>query len=77
MLTGKVAALPGFKAVAKVPLPPLIGLVEMSDLHFVGARVLRKPVAKREVPVEAHKFAKINIGDTWVAAKITGLGKSD
>src|SRR6266481_4745599 len=65
-LTGEVAALPGFEAVAKVALPPLIGLIEMSDLHFVGSRMLRKPAAKCEVAVETHKFAEINIGNTRV-----------
>src|SRR4029077_9462829 len=67
-LTGKITSLPGFEAVTKVALPPLIGLIEMSDLHFVGSRMLRKPVAKCEVAVETHELAKINIGNARVAA---------
>ena len=67
-LAGKVAALPGFEAVAKVALPPLIGLVEMTDLHFVGSRVLRKPVAKCEVAIETHELSKINVGDARVTS---------
>jgi hypothetical protein len=55
-LTGKVAALPGFEAVAKVTLPPLIRLVQMTDFHFVGFRVLGEPVAKSEVSIETHEF---------------------
>jgi hypothetical protein len=43
--------LPGFEAVAKVAFPPLIGLVEVTDLHFVGFRMLGKPVLKSEVAV--------------------------
>ena len=46
VLTGEIAALPGFEAVAEVAFPPLIGLVQVTDLHFVGAWVLRKQVAK-------------------------------
>ena len=40
----------------------------MSDLHFVGSRMLRKPVAKCEVAVETHELAKVNIGNAGVAA---------
>src|SRR5438874_690064 len=67
ILARKVAALPGVEAVAEVTFPPLIGLVEMTDLYFVGLRMLGKPVAKSEVAVEPHEFAKINIGDARVA----------
>ena len=59
MLTGKVAALPRIEAVAKVALPPLVGLVEMPDFYFVGFQVSRKPVAKCEVSIQTHEFAKI------------------
>src|SRR6266550_6685569 len=65
-LTGKVAALPGFEAVAKVAFPPLIGLVQVAHLYFVGFRVLSKPVAKSEVAVQTHEFPKINVGNTRV-----------
>lgn len=65
-LTGKIAALPGFEGVAKVTLPPLVALVEVTDLHFVGARMLREPITKSEVAIETHKFAEINIGNTRV-----------
>ena len=67
-LTGKVAALPGFEAVAKVAFPPLIALIEVPDFYFVGFRVLAKPVAKGEVPVKAHEFAKVNIGDSRITS---------
>ena len=67
-LTGKVAALPGFEAIAEVTFPPLIGLVEMTHLHFVGFRMLCKPVAKSEVAIETHEFPKINVGNTRVTS---------
>ena len=67
-LAGKVAALPGFEAVAKVAFPPFIGLVQVPDFYFVGSWVLGKPVAKSEVAVETHEFAEINIGNARVAA---------
>jgi hypothetical protein len=65
-LTNEVAALSGFETVAKVAFPPLIGLIEMTDLYFVGLRMLRKSVAKGEVAVKTHELAKINIGDSRV-----------
>src|SRR6266536_1707645 len=67
-LSDKVAALPGFEAITKVALPPLISLVQMTDLYFVGLGVLRKPIAKGEVPVKTHEFAKINIRDTRITS---------
>jgi hypothetical protein len=67
-LTGKVDALPGFEAVAEVALPPLVGLIEMTDLYLVGFRVLGKPVAKSEVAIETHEFPKINVGNTRVTS---------
>src|SRR3989442_12574394 len=45
---GEVTALPGFETVAEAPFPPLIGFVQLSDLHFVAFRMLGKPVAKSE-----------------------------
>ena len=68
VLTGEIAALPGFEAVAEVAFPPLIGLVQVADFYFVGFRVLGKPVAKGEVPVKTHEFAKINIGDSRITS---------
>src|SRR5207302_10180509 len=67
-LTGKVAALLGFKSITDVSFPPLICLVEMTHLYFVGFRMLCKPVAKSEVAIETHEFSKINIGNTRVAS---------
>src|SRR5438132_1412621 len=66
--SSKVAALPGFEAIAEVTFPPLIGLVEMTHLHFVGFRMLCKPVAKSEVAIETHEFSQINVGNTRVAS---------
>jgi hypothetical protein len=60
--------LPGFEAIAKVAFPPLVGLIQVADFHFVGVWVLRKPVAKRKVPVKAHEFAKVNIGDSRITS---------
>src|SRR2546430_15929492 len=74
-LTGKVAALPGFKAITEVTFPPLIGLVEMTHLYFVGFRMLCKPVAKSEVAIETHEFSKINIGNTRVRSEERRVGK--
>ena len=65
--------LPGFEAVAEVVFPPLIGLVEVTDLYFVGFRVLRKPVAKSEVAIETHELPKINVGDTRVTSNESDL----
>src|SRR5689334_9976116 len=65
-LTREIAALSGFKAIAKVPLPPLVRLVEMTHLHFVGVRMLCEPIAKSKVAIETHEFAEINIGDTLI-----------
>ena len=67
-LAGKVTALPGFEAVAKVAFPPLVSLVEVTHLHFVGFRVLREPVTKSEVAIETHELPKINVGDTRVTS---------
>ena len=67
-LARKVDALPGFEAVTKVAFPPLIGLVQVAHLHFVGFRVLGKPVAKSEVAIETHEFPKINVGDARVTS---------
>ena len=64
--------LPGFEAVAEV-FPPLIGLVEVTNLYFVGFRVLRKPVAKSEVAIETHELPKINVGDTRVTSNESDL----
>src|SRR5262249_14013989 len=67
-LSNKVATLPGFEGVAKVALPPLISFIQVVDLYLVSVGVLRKPVAKCEVAVKAHKFAEINIGNPRVAS---------
>ena len=72
LLTGEVAALPGFEAIAKVAFPPLIGLLEMADLYYVGSRMTRKPVGEGEVPVKAHELAKINVG----AARVTSNART-
>ncbi len=40
----------------------------MTDLYFVGSRMLRKPVGEGEVPVKAHELAKINVGDARVTS---------
>jgi hypothetical protein len=68
LLTGEVAALPGFEAIAKIAFPPLIGLVERTDLYYVGSRMLHKPVGEGEVPVKPHELAKINVGDARVTS---------
>ena len=66
--------LPGFEAVAEVVFPPLIGLVEVTNLYFVvGFRVLRKPVAKSEVAIETHELPKINVGDARVTSNESDL----
>src|SRR4029077_5365589 len=67
-LTRKIAALPGFEAIAKVALPPLIGFVQMTNLYFVGVWMLGEPVAKCEVSIQTHEFAKINVGNTRVSS---------
>src|SRR2546423_7597683 len=67
-LTGKIATLPRFKAVAEVAFPPLIGLVQVAHSYFIGFRVLRKPVAKSEVAIETHELPKINVGDARVTS---------
>jgi len=67
-LIGKVAALPGFEAIAKVAFPPPIGLVEVTHFHLIGLRMLRKPVPKSEMAVKAHELAKINVGDSRVTS---------
>jgi hypothetical protein len=68
VLTREIAALPGFEAIAKVAFPPLVALIQVPDFYFVGFRVLGKPVAKCEVSVKTHEFAKINIGNTGIAS---------
>src|SRR5437762_12758589 len=67
-LTDKITALAGFERVAEVALPPLIALVQMTDLYFVGFRMLREPVAKAEVSIHSHEIAELNIGITRVTS---------
>src|SRR5262249_22076001 len=67
-LARKVTALSGFEIVVKIPLPPLIGLIKVADFHFLGIWVLCKPVPKCKMAIEAHEFAKIDVGNTQIAS---------